>query len=300
MVDITTKTNTLRIAIAEATVQVSSQATIDAILNKLVPKGDVFEMSKAAGLLGIKSTSSVIPDCHPLPIEYAKITHIIDRLSIKIQVEVHTIYKTGVEVEAMYGASVTAITMYDMLKPIDKGVSISEIKLLSKAGGKTDFRKGDYSDIKASVIYISKGVYKGKKEDRLKAFITEKLNNCTLRSIDYSVILPEEKMVLDGFEKALDNSDLILFIGGTGLTSDDKLPEWIKPKLDLEIPGIMEYARDFGQERTPYSMFSRGFSGLLKNRLIIAIPGSTNGAIQSMEALFPYVLHGYKMFRQQQ
>ena len=122
MVDITNKIVTHRSAIAEAIVAVSKQETIDAILNKTVPKGDVFEASRVAGLFGIKRTSDMIPDCHPLPVEYAAVRHRIEGLQIIIETEVHTLYKTGVEVEAMHGASVTALTIYDMLKPIDKGI----------------------------------------------------------------------------------------------------------------------------------------------------------------------------------
>ena len=99
----------------------------------------MFEFSRAAGLLAIKKTSDVIPDCHPLPVEFASIKHTIDGLTVLISVEVHTIYKTGVEVEAMHGAAITALTMYDMLKPIDKNVEISTVKLLHKKGGKSDF-----------------------------------------------------------------------------------------------------------------------------------------------------------------
>ena len=135
MVDITSKSNSLRKAIATAIVSVSKQETIDAVNNKKVPKGDVFEFSRAAGLLAIKKTSDVIPDCHPLPVEYAAITHRSDGLNIIITVEVHTIYKTGVEVEAMHGAAITALTIYDMLKPLDKGVEISTIRLETKKGG---------------------------------------------------------------------------------------------------------------------------------------------------------------------
>ena len=134
MVNITHKYNTLRKAVATATVSVSSQETIDAINEKRVPKGDIFEFSRAAGLFAVKRTSDVIPDCHPLPVEYTAIRHSIDGLNIIIEVEVHTIYRTGVEVEAMHGAAITALTMYDMLKPIDKAVEIGSIKLLSKEG----------------------------------------------------------------------------------------------------------------------------------------------------------------------
>lgn len=138
MVDITHKTPTLRTAVAQAIVVVGSQNTIRAIKNNTVPKGDVFAMSRAAGLLGVKKTADLLPDCHPMPIEYTDIAYEINGLQIKIQITVKTVYKTGVEVEAMHGASIVALNMYDMLKPIDKGVEIHHIKLLEKRGGKSD------------------------------------------------------------------------------------------------------------------------------------------------------------------
>ena len=113
MVNITFKSNTLRMAKAQAIVKVSKKETIDAIVNKTVPKGDVFEMAKTAGLFAVKRTSDMIPDCHPIPVEFTAIHYTIKDLEISIEIEVHTIYKTGVEVEAMHGASVVALTMYD-------------------------------------------------------------------------------------------------------------------------------------------------------------------------------------------
>lgn len=138
MVDITHKDNTLRTAMAQAIVEVSKPETIRAILEKKVPKGDVFEMSRAAGLLGVKKTADLLPDCHPLPIEYTDIQYEIEGLQIRILIIVKTNYKTGVEVEAMHGASIVALNLYDMLKPIDKGIEIKNIKLLKKTGGKSD------------------------------------------------------------------------------------------------------------------------------------------------------------------
>ena len=138
MVDITQKQSTHRTAVAQAVVQVSSMATIEAIKKGTVPKGDVLSMSKAAGFLGVKKTADLLPDCHPLPVEYCAIDYEMEDLEIKIIITVKTFYKTGVEVEAMHGASVVALTMYDMLKPLDKGVEIHHIKLLKKTGGKSD------------------------------------------------------------------------------------------------------------------------------------------------------------------
>src|SRR3954466_15185042 len=165
MVNITQKNSTLRKAIAMAIVSVSKIETIRAVQERKVPKGDVFEFARAAGLLAVKKTSDVIPDCHPLPIEYTSITYAVEGLTIVITVEVHTIYKTGVEVEAMHGAAVTALTMYDMLKPIDKAIEISAIRLQSKTGGKTGVKIGSVHELRCAVIVCSDSIAAGENQD---------------------------------------------------------------------------------------------------------------------------------------
>ena len=107
MVDITHKSNTLRVATAQAIVKVGSQETIDLINGGKVPKGDVFEMSRVARVARCEKTPNLLPDCHPLPIEYTGVEYQINGLEILMTVK--TIYKTGVEVEAMHGASIVAL-----------------------------------------------------------------------------------------------------------------------------------------------------------------------------------------------
>jgi molybdenum cofactor biosynthesis protein MoaC len=296
MVNITHKVNTLRQAIATAIVKVSKQETIDAIQQRKVPKGDVFEFSRAAGLLAIKKTSDVIPDCHPLPIEYAAITHTIEGLNIIVTVEVHTIYKTGVEVEAMHGASVTALTMYDMLKPLDKEIEISTIKLVSKKGGKTDFKDAYSKNLRCAVIVCSDSIAAGDKEDRAGKVIQQKLKQNNLITGLYKII-PDEKDTIQSTIKQLvsEQYNLVLITGGTGLSPRDVTPEAITPLLDRTIPGIMEAARQYGQQRTPFAMLSRGVAGFIQNTLVITLPGSTRGTEESMDALFPYILHIFRV-----
>ena len=296
MNDITRKATSLRKATATAILKVSRQETIDAIINKQVPKGDVFEFSRAAGLLAIKKTSDVIPDCHPLPVEYASIRHNIDGLQIYIEVEVHTIYRTGVEVEAMHGASITALTMYDMLKPIDKEIEIATIKLANKKGGKTDFSDRPSFNLRCAVVVCSDSVAAGTKQDFAGKMVVQKLQQHGLNASTY-VIIPDELETIRDKAKQLsgENYHLVLFTGGTGLYRRDVTPEAIEPLFTRQIPGLMEAARSYGQERMPFAMLSRGVSGFINNTLVITLPGSTRGAEETMDALFPYVLHIFRV-----
>jgi len=295
MVNITHKQTSLRKAIATAIVKVSKEETIEAVKNKTVPKGDVFEFSRAAGLLAIKKTSDVIPDCHPLPVEYTAIKYEFDGLNIIITVEVHTIYKTGVEVEAMHGASVVALVIYDMLKPIDKGIEISTIRLKSKSGGKTDL-KFDGGNLKTAVVVCSDSISKNENEDKSGKSIVKKLETYNIKPGDCTIIADDFTIIQSTIKKYADeNYDLVIFTGGTGLSARDNTPDAIAPLIEKQIPGIMETARNYGQQRMPFAMLSRGVAGFIKDTLVLTFPGSARGVEETMDALFPQVLHVFNV-----
>lgn len=297
MVDITDKKNTLRIAKAEAILTVSKEATIQSIRDKNVPKGDIFEMSRAAGLLGIKKTPLLLPDCHPLPIEFAGFEFEISGLEIKISCTLKTIYKTGVEVEAMHGASIVALNMYDMLKPLDKGVEICAIRLISKKGGKSERFKLKAS-ISGSVTVCSDTVSKGEKKDRAGKEVIKSLENWNIKVVNNFIIPDEIDEIQAQLIKQIEaKTSLIIFVGGTGLSPRDQTPEAITPFIDKRIPGMEEAIRKYGQDRTSYAALSRSVVGMAGTSLVMSLPGSTKGAVESLNAVFPEALHLFDIIK---
>jgi cyclic pyranopterin monophosphate synthase len=138
MVDVGDKAATDRRAIARAVVRVSA-ATAQAVLDGDAPKGDVLGVARIAGIQAAKRTAELIPLCHPLPLSFVGVEGTVDRATgeIVLTAEARTTGPTGVEMEALTAASVAALTVYDMVKGIERGAEIAEIVLLEKSGGRS-------------------------------------------------------------------------------------------------------------------------------------------------------------------
>jgi len=136
MVDISAKQDTSRLALAQSIVLLTPQI-VAAITDKTLPKGDLFATVRIAAIQAAKKCSDLIPLCHPLPLSKVTVDIALDKTQLVITAECKTTGKTGVEMEALTAASVGALTAYDMCKGIDKGMVISQVKLLKKTGGKS-------------------------------------------------------------------------------------------------------------------------------------------------------------------
>tara|TARA_B100000700_G_scaffold221563_1_gene243979 strand:+ start:26 stop:502 length:477 start_codon:yes stop_codon:yes gene_type:complete len=138
MVDINDKKDTKRLAIAVGKV-VMQKETLKLINKNKIKKGDVFQVANIAGIQGAKKTDNLIPLCHSLPLSYVKITFSSDEKNncVNIKAEASLIGKTGVEMEALTAVSISALTIYDMCKSVDKTMKIDSVKLIHKSGGKT-------------------------------------------------------------------------------------------------------------------------------------------------------------------
>jgi cyclic pyranopterin phosphate synthase len=300
MIDISSKFDTLRIAKAEGLLECAPQV-IDAIQQGRIPKGNPFEVAKVAAVQAAKDTSRIIPYCHNLPILGCSVCWAVVEKGLKVQVEVKTLYKTGVEVEAMTAAAIALLTVYDMCKFMDESMVMRQVELLSKSGGKSDSKQDilEASQLKCGVLVLSDTVAAGRKSDRSGICISEKLQSLGIQAPLYRILPDEKPLIAETLRVWADQEqlDLILTSGGTGFSPRDTTPEAMEEVIERDVPGINEWLRSFGQQRTPMSMLSRGRGGIRGQTLIINLPGSTRGVKESLDALFPGILHAFSALR---
>jgi len=296
MRDITHKVKTLRVAVAKAILHAKPE-TIRLIQERELPKGDALTVAKVAAVQSAKNTFQLIPFCHPIPIDFVDVEYSFSENQVEIKVTVKAIAKTGVEMEALTAASVCALTIYDMAKMVDETMRISEIALLEKKGGMSDFAEKIEKPLRSAVLVMSDSIFAGTKSDKSGQLIVERLNGEGLEVVDYKIIPDDAKVIKDTLLAYADEMklDLVITTGGTGFSPRDVTPEVMKGIIEREAPGISEALRAYGQERTPYSMLSRASAGIRGNTLIINLPGSKKGVAESLDALFPFVLHAFKM-----
>jgi len=296
MRDISQKTRTLRTAIATARLYLTPH-TITLVRQNEIPKGNPLEVAKVAAVQAAKRTSDIIPYCHPLPIDYVGVEYTFSEKWIEVTTTVKAIYKTGVEMEALTAASVAALTMYDMMKMLDEEMSIGEVRLVKKTGGKSDFRAPGGRTFRAAVVVMSDSIADGKSVDRSGKLIVERLKHEGVEVVECAVIPDDKARIVEMLKRYADERhlDLVVTTGGTGFGPRDMTPEAMEEVIEREADGIVEALRSYGQERLPHAMLSRARAGLRGKTLFISLPGSPGAVADSLEALFPAVLHAFAM-----
>ncbi len=298
MRDISQKPSTLRMARAEAWVRMPADCR-QRIEQGTLDKGDVREAARVAGLMGIKRCWELLPHCHPIPLQHSAVDFELSDEGLRIETMVATIGPTGVEMEALSGVSIAALTVYDMLKPhAGMDLSIDSMRLLEKTGGKSDFRRHLKRAQRACVITVSTEVTQGSKADSAANWLHQALEQAGFAPLQRLQVAADANAITRAVGDAVaQDCALIATVGGTGLSQDDCCVEAVTPLLERQIPGLMETARQFGQQRTPLALISRGVAGQIGHTLLVTLPGSRGGVEQSWQAIAIGTLHAIGVIR---
>jgi molybdenum cofactor biosynthesis protein MoaC len=293
----------------------AAQATILRIREKSLPKGDVLTLAEVAGIQGAKKTADLLPLCHPLALTSVRVWTQSQPDSIQVFCEVKTFGKTGVEMEALCGAQAALLCIYDLAKGVDPVLSIGELRLEIKEGGKSGVWVNpqskiahtlvqnrnqaavDLTGINAVVVTLSDRCYQKQTED-LSGPVAQKWLISHGVQVTETLVLPDDGRELEkSLERLLDfkNPNLIVTTGGTGLSHRDITPETV---LDFahehggrEIPGLSELLRMDGAKHTHMTWLSRSTVVQIRDTLIVCLPGNPNAVTQGLDVLGPLFLH---------
>ena len=314
MIDVSAKAATLRTAFAQGTIHLSPSA-FEALVNGTNPKGDVLALAEVTGIMGAKKTASLLPLCHPLPIEKIKIhfTKDFENNSVTVFSEVTTTGKTGVEMEALTAVNAALLGIYDLSKAVDPVIEISNVRLNRKVGGKSgDWKHPRFSEaqataateshhssldgVKVSILVLSDRCAKEPSLDKSGPTAENFFTARGAKVIERKILTDDISVIRETVEELTNKNNLGLLIlsGGTGVSPRDVTPEALLPLWTKQIPGIGEFLRASGAKHHEMAYLSRGEGGLIKNTLVICLPGSEKAVSEGLNALehmLPHLLH---------
>ncbi len=311
MIDVGAKEPTHRRAVAQGRI-VLSKAAFDAL--KTNPKGDVLAIAEVSGILAAKNVPAILPLCHPLPIEQVLISFETDSVTCSVTAfcSVSVTAKTGAEMEALAGVNGALLCVYDLSKAVDPVLKISDIRLNEKHGGKSGvWTHPEFSPktpaassqklegVRAAVLTISDRASRGEVEDQSGPKLADALRAQGAEVVSTALVADDRSQIQAAFRRlALEtNAQVVISTGGTGLSPRDVTPEALAEICERQIPGFGEALRADGAKHIASAYLSRSMAGTLKDKLLIALPGSPKAVVEGVETLTPLLKHSLHTLR---
>ena len=312
MVDVTSKAPTKRRAEATGTIRMSP-AAFRLVRDRKLPKGDALVLAEIAGISAAKQTANLLPLCHPLPLEEVRVRCDLEeaRAAVRVSCQVSTTAKTGVEMEALFGASVALLCLYDLIKMVEPALVLEEVRLNYKEGGKHGVWKhpearpesvSDHSEkpprligVKCAVVTMSDRVSEGRSEDRSGPLAVNWLKENGALVSGPSIVPDDKNRIQSAIRELVQQGNrLIVTTGGTGLGPRDITIGSLQEMATKEMRGIGEFLRQSGSLRKQSAWLSNSSSFVIDKTLVIALPGNSNAVTEGLAALtdlIPHALH---------
>jgi molybdenum cofactor biosynthesis protein MoaC len=320
MIDVGEKAVTRRRALAEGLIRMRPE-TARRILGGTMPKGNVLGMAEVAGITAAKNTSTILPLCHPLGLDAVRVFTSVEPEAgiVRVRCEALCSGKTGVEMEALTGASAALLSIWDLTKGVDPALEIGEVRLRLKEGGKSGrwLHPGlpdpepaaetasapaaapvlPLAGVPAATLTISDRCSRGEAEDTSGLLLADGLRARGAQVTPAGVVPDDVPAIQAAVKAAAAHAELILTTGGTGLGPRDVTPEALAPLFTRPVPGIGELLRSAGAASTKMSWISRSTAGFVGGCLVIALPGSPRAVREGLAALDPILGHTIEMVR---
>jgi len=316
MADVGGKSPSHRRALAMGRIHVGETAFAH-IKNGTLPKGDVLKIAEIAGIGGAKQCAALIPLCHPLALDHVSLWLDLepDTHSVAVYCLAAAFARTGVEMEALTGVNGALLTLYDLTKPVEPVLTIADVHLLIKEGGKKgrwvcpdgvparaagilpEAPERPLEDVRAAIVTLSDRASSGEYADKSGPKLRAALEALGATIIAADILADDEEAIAAHLSALADAGEvgLVITTGGTGLTPRDVAPEAIARICAKTAPGIGEALRAAGARHISTAWLSRSIAGVRGHTLIIALPGSPRAIDESMDVLKPFLRHAVRL-----
>lgn len=300
MVDVGGKPVTDRRAVAEGRVRVGAEVAA-AIRSNSLKKGDLLLVARLGGIQAAKRTSDLVLLCHPLPLSHIDVDARLDGDEVVLTASVRTGGQTGVEMEALAAVAGAALNVVDMGKSLNPAIEIVSLRVVEKAGGKSGPKPAAATGVRVAILTVSDSRTAGTALDTATPLLVEAVQSFLSGEVIATKLVSDDR---DAIAKQLRDwatdkaaPTLILTTGGTGVGPRDVTPEATIDVVERTHPGLLELARARCLPGKPHAYLSRGIAGVVGRTLIVNLPGSPKGAVDTLRLIADVLPHTVETLR---